>query len=109
MSRKTLLRHQDGRYRVRELGRFIEAHQGRRFGKPTFKGTRVEVKEALYLLAEGKTVAEVAAACGVSCEAIQEALYLSAEMLTNHLRLPHPLDEPLAASSATAAVVGKGS
>jgi uncharacterized protein (DUF433 family) len=99
-----MVQQQDGKYRVQPLGRFIEAHQGRRFGKPTFKGTRVEVKEALYLLAEGKTVAEVAASCGVSHEAIQEVLYLAAEMLTNHLSLPHPLEESLTASLTSAAI-----
>lgn len=80
-------------YRVLELGKYISAHQGRRFGKPTFKGTRDEVKYALFMLADGKTVDEVSVLYGLPREAIQEIVYLAAEALTNHFSLPHPLDE----------------
>jgi len=93
MPRQKYPEHTEHGYRVLELGKYIEAHQGRRFGKPTFKGTRDEVKYALFMLVDGKTVDEVSTLYGLPREAIQEAVYLAAEALTHHFSLPHPLDE----------------
>jgi len=94
-------------YRVRELGKYVEAHQGRRFGKPTFKGTREEVKYALFMLADGKTVDEVANVYQMPREAIIEAVYLAADAMTDFLRLPHPVDdEHLIESNSEASAVG---
>ncbi len=81
----------DGKYRVRELGEYIEAHQGRCFGKPTFKGTRVLVHLVLESLAEPEqTVESVANDYRIPVEAVQEALHLAADIFHFDLRLPDP-------------------
>jgi uncharacterized protein (DUF433 family) len=89
----------DGKYRVRELGEYIEAHQGRCFGKPTFKGTRVLVHLVLESLAEaGQNVESVANDYRIPMEAVQEALYIAAEIYHFDLRLPDPYpdEKPIA-------------
>jgi uncharacterized protein (DUF433 family) len=79
----------DGEYLVRELGEYIEAHQGRCFGKPTFKGTRVLVHLVLKSLAEsGQTVESVATDYRIPVEAVREALCLAADIFHFELRLP---------------------
>lgn len=81
----------DGKYRVRELGEYIEAHQGRCFGKPTFKGTRILVHLVLESLAEpGQTVESVATDYRIPVKAVQEALHLAADIYHFDLRLPDP-------------------
>ncbi|UCE06002.1 MAG: DUF433 domain-containing protein [bacterium] len=81
----------DGKYRVRELGEYTEARQGRCFGKPTFKGTRVLVHLILESLAEPKqTVASVANDYHIPMKAVQEALHLAADIYHLDLRLPDP-------------------
>ncbi len=84
----------DGKYRVRELGEYIEAHQGRCFGKPTFKGTRVLVHLVLESLAEpNQTVESVANDYHLPVEAVQEALHLAADIYHFDLRLPDPFPD----------------
>ena len=81
----------DGKYRVLELGKYIEAHQARCFGKPTFKGTRVLVHLVLESLAEPKqTVESVANDYHIPVEAVQEAIRLAADIYHFELRLPDP-------------------
>lgn len=89
--------HSDGKYRVREPGEYIEAHQGRCFGKPTVKGTRVLVHLVLESLAEpGQTVESVATDYRIPIEAVQEALHLASDIFHFDLRLPDPYpDEKL--------------
>ncbi len=89
----------EGKNQVRELGKFIEAHQGRCFGKPTFKETRVLVHLVLESLAEPKqTVESVANDYHIPVEAVQEALHIAADIYHFDLRLldPYP-DEKLIA------------
>jgi len=91
MADKQYPEHYDGEYRVREIGEHIEAHQGRCFGKPTFKGTRILVHLVLEALAQpGQTVESVAADYGLPVEAVREALHLSADIFHHELRLPDP-------------------
>ena len=81
----------DGKYRVRELGQYIEAYQARCFGKPTFKGTRVLVHQVLESLAEPKQKVEsVANDYHLPVKAVQEALHLAANIYHFDLRLPDP-------------------
>lgn len=79
----------EGKHQVRELGKFIEAHQGRCFGKPTFKGTRILVHLVLETLAEPKqTIESVANDYRIPVEAVQEALRIAADIYHFDLRLP---------------------
>lgn len=81
----------DDKYRVRELGEYIESHQGRCFGKPTFKGTRVLVHLVLESLAEAEqNVESVANDYRIPVEAVQEALRIAADIYHFDLRLPDP-------------------
>jgi len=91
MARQQFQEYYDGKYQVRELGEYIEAHQGRCFGKPTFKGTRVLVHLVLESLAEPKkTIESVANDYHLPVEAVQEALHLAADIYHFDLRLPDP-------------------
>ncbi len=88
----------EGKYRVREIGEYIEAHQGRCFGKPTFKGTRVLVHLVLESLAEpGQTIESVANDYHIPAEAVKEALHIAADIYHFDLRLPdpHPDEKPM--------------
>lgn len=91
--------YQDGKYRVREIGKYIVAHQGICHGQLTFKGTRVLVPVVLESLARpGRTIEQVAADYHLSGEAVLEALQLATGIVRNDLRLPdpHPDNAPLA-------------
>lgn len=91
--------YQDGKYRVREIGKYIVAHQGICHGQLTFKGTRVLVPVVLESLARpGRTIEQVAADYHLSGEAVMEALQLATSIVRNDLRLPdpHPDNAPLA-------------
>jgi len=79
------------KHQVREPGKFIEAHQGRCFGKPTFKGTGVLVHLVLESLAEPKqTIESVANDYHIPVEAVQEAIRFAANIYHFDLRLPDP-------------------
>jgi len=91
MEKQQFHEYYDGKYRVRELGEYIESHQGRCFGKPTFKGTRVLVHLVLESLAEaGQNVESVANDYRIPMEAVQEALHIAADIYHFDLRLPDP-------------------
>jgi uncharacterized protein (DUF433 family) len=91
--------YQDGKYRVREIGKYIVAHQGICHGQLTFKGTRVLVPVVLESLARpGRTIEQVAADYHLPSDAILESLQLVTSIVRNELRLPdpHPDNVPLA-------------
>ena len=91
--------YQDGKYRVREFGNYILAHQGICHGQLTFKGTRILVPLVLESLARpGRTIEQVAADYHVPVEAVTEALQLAAHATLEQLRLPdpHPDEVPVA-------------
>lgn len=87
--------YQDGKYRVREFGNYIPAHQGICHGQLTFKGTRILVPVVLESLARpGRTIEQVAADYRLPDEAVLEALQIAASVIRQQLRLPDPhLDE----------------
>ena len=90
--------YQDGKYQVREIGKYIVAHQGICHGQLTFKGTRVLVPVILESLSRsGRTIEQVAADYHLPSEAVLEALQLATSIIRNELRLPdpHPDNVPL--------------
>jgi uncharacterized protein (DUF433 family) len=91
--------YQDGKYLVREFGKYILAHQGICHGQLTFKGTRVLVSVVLESLARpGRTIEQAATDYHLPDEAVSEALHLATGVIRNQLRLPdpHPDDVPRA-------------
>jgi len=82
---------QDGKYRVREFGKHIVAHQGICHGQLTFKGTRVLVTVVLESLTRpGRTIEQVAVDYHLPVAAVVEMLQLTAVMIRSQLRLPDP-------------------
>lgn len=69
-------------YEYYPLGEHIVAAPGVCGGRPTFKYTRIDVRHALSLLSGGWTVESVAQAYKIPVAAVQEALSLAAEALT---------------------------
>jgi len=65
-------------YEYYPLGQYIVAAPGVCGGRPTFKYTRIDVRNALGLLAAGHTVEQVAHSYDLLIEAVQEALKLAA-------------------------------
>ena len=91
MLKMKIREYQNGKYQVREIGKYIVAHQGICHGQLTFKGTRVLVPVVLESLARpGRTIEQVAADYHLSSEAVLEALQLATHMMRNELRLPDP-------------------
>ena len=86
---------QDGKYRMREFGKYIVAHQGICHGQLTFKGTRVLVPVVLESLARpGRSIEQVAVDYRLPVDAVVEALQLATLQMRDQLRLPDPhLDE----------------
>jgi len=68
-------------YEYYPLGEYIVAAPGICGGRPTFKYTRIDVRHALSLLAEGHTVEQIAKGYKVPVEAIEEALQLASQAL----------------------------
>ena len=57
-------------------------------GRPTFKGTRVEVQTVLDWLRAGQTIEDILSGYpSVSRAAVQEAIQLAAEALNSHYGL----------------------
>jgi len=93
MSEKVFREYPDGKYQVREFGKYIVAHQGVCHGQLTFKGTRVLVPVVLESLARpGRTLEQVADDYRVPTEAVVEAVQLAAHVVREQMRLsdPHP-------------------
>ena len=84
--------------RAKELGKYIVADPRICHGKPTFRGTRIFVKDVLEMVAEGMEWDVIVENCGgkVSKEAIAEAVLVASEALVNHESRPAP--EPALAS-----------
>ncbi|MBI4664162.1 MAG: DUF433 domain-containing protein [Verrucomicrobia bacterium] len=75
-------------YEYYPLGRHVVVAPGVCGGRPTFKGTRVEVRTILDCIRDGHTVAEVLEGYpSVSRAAIKEAIRLAAQALAERCAL----------------------
>jgi len=75
-------------YEYYPLGKHIVIAPGICGGRPTFKGTRVEVQTVLDALRSGQSMAKILAGYpAVSQAAVQEAIELAAQTLTEHYAL----------------------
>lgn len=77
----------DGVYEYYPLGEFVVIAPGVCGGRPTFKGTRLEVQTALSLLAAGWSVDRIIAEyrrTGITRAAIGEAVRLAEEALRSN-------------------------
>ncbi len=73
-----------------ELGKYIVADPEICHGQLTFKGTRVMVKDVLYLVAKGKSWDWISDGYhGLSQEAIAEAVKLASESLIEKVENQH--------------------
>jgi uncharacterized protein (DUF433 family) len=68
-----------GQSKVRNLGRYIVADPGVCHGKPTFRGTRIMVWQALEMISEGMDFNSIAKTWGgvITPEAVAEATQLA--------------------------------
>jgi len=68
-----------GQSKVRNLGRYIVADPGVCHGKPTFRGTRIMVWQALEMVSEGMDFDTIAKTWGgvITPEAVAEATQLA--------------------------------
>src|SRR5262245_28148951 len=81
----------EGKHRVRDISKYIVAHEGICHGQPTFRGTRVMIHLVLESLREpGQTVEAVARDYGLPAEAISDALQVAADLVRYRLRLSKP-------------------
>ena len=88
-SRK-LIRQEDaaGAYEFYPIGRHVVIAPGVCGGRPTFKGTRVEVRTVLDCLRHGRSIPEVRKGYpSVSQAAIEEAIGLAARALAENFSL----------------------
>jgi uncharacterized protein (DUF433 family) len=71
--------------KAKELGKYIVADPEICHGKPTFRGTRIFVKDVLDMVAEGMSWDEIIEEWrgSITKEAISEAVLLASESLTN--------------------------
>jgi uncharacterized protein (DUF433 family) len=69
-------------YEYYPLGEHVVAAPGVCGGRPTFKYTRIDVRHAISLLSGGWTVEAIAQAYEFPVVAVQEALELAAQALT---------------------------
>jgi uncharacterized protein (DUF433 family) len=69
-------------YEYYPLGEHIVVAPGVCGGRPTFKYTRIDVRHAISLLSGGWTVEAVARAYEIPVAAVQEALSLAVQALT---------------------------
>lgn len=94
MVKKGFQEYRDGKYRVREFGKHVVAHQGICHGQLTFKGTRVLVSVVLEALTHREqSIEKVAADFRVPVEAVAEALQIATTVVHEQLRLPDPHPE----------------
>ena len=68
---------------AKQLGKYIVADPEIRHGKPTFKGTRIFVKDVLEMVAEGMSWDRIIEEWrgSITIEAISEAVLLASESL----------------------------
>jgi uncharacterized protein (DUF433 family) len=77
-----------GAYEYYPLGKHVVIAPGVCGGRPTFKGTRVEVQTILDALRSGQSIADILEGYpAVSRAAIHEALQLAAQALAEHCAL----------------------
>ncbi len=83
---------------AKQLGKYIVADPRICHGKPTFRGTRIFVKDVLEMLAEGISWETIMENCGgkVSKEAIAEAILVASEALA--IQESRPAPEPALAN-----------
>lgn len=75
-------------YEYYALGKHVVIAPGVCGGRPTFKGTRVEVQTILDALRRGESIAEILKGYpGVPRTAIREAIQLAGQALTEHYAL----------------------
>ena len=72
--------------KAKELGKYIVADPEICHGKPTFRGTRIFVKDVLEMVAEGMSWDEIIEEWrgSISREAISEAVLLGSESIELH-------------------------
>jgi len=75
-----------GKARAQLLGRYIVADPEICHGKPTFRGTRIMVRQVLRMVADGLAWETIVQQCHnrISKEAIAEAVRLSGEAFLSH-------------------------
>jgi len=80
--------------KAKELGKYIVADPRICHGKPTFRGTRIFVKDVLEMVAEGMDWDAIVKAWGgkVSRDAIAESIVVASESLVS--RESRPAKEP---------------
>lgn len=81
-------------YEYYPIGKYVVVAPGVCGGRPTFKYTRLEVTVVLSLIASGKTIDEVVEAYSLSNlthEAVQEAIYLADQSLTQLAQTIQPV------------------
>jgi uncharacterized protein (DUF433 family) len=78
-------------HRVQSLGKHVVRDSGICHGKPTFRGTRVMVADALEMLADGLTPEQICTAYGnwFPTDAVREAVLLACDSLNGAGRT-HP-------------------
>ena len=75
-------------YEYYPVGRFVVMAPGVCGGRPTFKGTRVEVQTILDCLRAGRHISDILESYpGVSRAAVQEAIRLATKALTTQYAL----------------------
>jgi len=82
-------------YRAKELGKYIVADPKichGNHGKPTFRGTRIFVKDVLEMVAEGMSWDKIIEEWGekINKEAISEAILVASEALVTYESQPFP-------------------
>ena len=84
--------------KVKELGKYVVADPRICHGKPTFRGTRIFVKDVLEMVAEGMDWDDIVEGWDgkISKEAIAEAILAASDALVAHESQPAP--KPLLAS-----------
>jgi len=77
---------------AKELGKYIVADPQICHGKPTFRGTRIFVKDVLEMVAEGMDWSAIIKQWrgSISEEAISEAILVASEVLEIHESQPQP-------------------
>src|SRR2546427_6703850 len=86
---KLVRENRDGHpYEHYPLGRFVVIAPGVCGGRPTFKGTRVEVQTVLDWLRAGRTIKDILTGYpSVSRSAVREAIRLASRALSDHYTL----------------------
>ncbi len=84
--------------KAKELGKYIVADPRICHGQPTFRGTRIFVKDVLEMVAEGMDWDAIVKTWGgkVSRDAIAESIVVASESLVSHES--RPAREPAMAS-----------